>query len=473
MAFPELRYARINTCSECKEQCADGRRCAPVRQKLRKYAGIRPTSDGFDCALPISIDSHSICSYGCLYCFSDNLIQHREGRSRPVGQASLRTIERLFAGEPSKQLNIWRKALKYDRRNENGYPCPVQLGALNDPCDHIERQQGWLLEFIRLAIKYRQPVRISTKGTVFQLPEYLDAVAQAPELFWVAFSIITPDDDLIGQVDRRAPNASERLKTMAMLSREGVKVALRFRPMFPGLSDSTPAYPEAYKTLIEKSAEAGACAISYEVGFVPGAMVQETRWRWEKFGAIAGIPFIDLYKGFGSTMACMRPPPVWTENIMHAVRDEAHKHGMVCGVSDPVWKQLTDTGCCCGILPDDPVFGNWQEESATNQLLLAKQADKEIGPDDVIPAWAYEHGPAGIYNPGAGPKIAWEHRHGTWAGKLRATWNKPELQRSPLNYFQGALMPARRDDNGDLYYRYVGLERQYPERVPFWNVPPS
>ena len=323
-----------------------------------------------------------------------------------------------------------------------------------------------------MAIKYRQPVRISTKGTVFQSKEYLDAIAKAPELFWVAFSIITPDDEVLEQIDRRAPNATQRIRTMKALSSVGVKTALRFRPILPGISDATKEYPQAYKVLIEEAAEAGAGAISYEVGFVPGGMTKEVRARWNVLSKVAGVPFEKIYRGFGPIQSCMRPPHTWVENIMHAIRDEAHKHSMNVGVSDPVWKQLTDTGCCCGIMPDDPVFGNWEIESATNQLLLAKETGKVLGPKDIIPEWAYEHGWAGIANPGVGPLVAYKARHQTWAKRLHDLWNNLGAQRGPLEYFQGALQPVERK-NGDVFYKYVGLERQYPEHVPYWKVGPN
>jgi len=85
-------------------------------------------------------------------------------------------------------------ALKYDNRNTDGYPCPVQLGALTDPTDNIERQQGWLLDYFKIANKYGKPTRMSTKGNMFLLDEYLDGISERPELYWVAFSLITPDD---------------------------------------------------------------------------------------------------------------------------------------------------------------------------------------------------------------------------------------------------------------------------------------
>lgn len=378
---------------------------------------------------------------------------------------SAKLLDAQWLGVPQQRQRI----IFVGVRKDLGF-APVQLGAINDPCDHIERQQGWLLEFIKLAAKYNQPVRISTKGTVFQIPEYQRAIAQAPHLFWIAFSIITPDDELIEQTDRMAPNATERLKTMKILSDLGCSTSLRFRPILPGLSDSTPRYPKAYRTLIEKAAEAGAKAISYEVGFVPGLMPKGVRWRWQRLSSICDVPYRELYRSFGTRQACMRPPAVWTENIMHAIAEVGHEHGMTLGVSDPVWKQLTDTGCCCGILPDDPVFGNWEVESATNQLLIAKNTGKILGPDDIIPEWANSISATELVAPGVGPKAAYVHRHIMWTDKLRELWNNPEKERSPLNYFQGALMPDHRDENGDLFYHYEGLQRQYPESVPFWKI---
>ena len=469
LADDQPRHMTTDPCAGCAG-CQQHNVCEPARGDLRGYPGIRLTSDGFDCALPVSIDSHSHCSYGCLYCFSDNLMQHQGGTTRGVGQTSLLAVEKLFAGEPGKDREIYQKALRYDRRNAAGYPCPVQLGAINDPCDHIERQQGWLLRFIDLAIKYRQPVRISTKGTIFLLPEYLDRIAQAPHLFWVTFSMISGDDEIVKAIDRRAPLPSERLKTMAALSKVGVKTALRFRPILPGISDSTAREPDAYRVLIERAAAAGASAISYEVAFVPGAPQHEVAKRWARLEAVAKVPFRSLYRSFGPRHACMRPAYTWSEHVMHAIRDVAKAHGMAIGVSDPVWKQLGDTGCCCGMLPDDPVWGNWQPESATNRLLEA-QADptREIGPEDVTPAWAHDANISMICNAGVGPLRAWKTRHHSWADEIRRKWNDLKAQRGPLEYFQGALQPSRVDAEGNIYYKWRGLTRQH-KRTREWKV---
>ena len=70
MAEP-LRCERLNTCKECGS-CTGATLCKPAKKRLRNdYTGIRFTADGFDCALPVSIDSHTSCSYACMYCFSE------------------------------------------------------------------------------------------------------------------------------------------------------------------------------------------------------------------------------------------------------------------------------------------------------------------------------------------------------------------------------------------------------------------
>ena len=470
----ELRCKTVNTCKECFQtsaHCQDGHSCDIIRKKLRGYAGIRFTADGFDCALPVTIDSHSACSFSCAYCFSDNLMGHREStqKSSGIGQTSLGMLENIFKGSPSKTGDLFRLALKYDNRNKQGYPCPVQLGGVCDPCDNIERNQGWLLKFMKIAIKYEQPVRMSTKGNIFLQDEYLNVMKERPELFWVAFSIITPDDELLPKIDKQAPVPSERIECMRKLAGIGVHTSLRFRPVMPGISDKTPHYDHAHEVLIDQCAEAGTKAVSYEVVFVPGGMTQEMNDKWEAIEKVTKIPYRKIYASFGKRQSCMRPSYTWTEKIMHSIRDRAHKHHLWVGVSDPVWKQLTEHGCCCGIPNDHPVFGNWERESATNRLLEAKNNGGEMHVEDIIPPWAYKVREEGMVCYNAGPLVRYEGYHKKWAHTLMEVWNNIDKERSPMNYFQGAVQPSRVDEKGNIVYRYVGLERQHKE-PPFWNV---
>ncbi len=464
------RYMYKATCKECfqhKSNCGGNNVCIPIKRNLRSYNGIRLTADGFDCALPVTIDSHSKCSYACIYCFSPNISGHREGEDLDTGQTSLNSIESLFSGNDKSMENFYT-ALKFKNR-ANGYPCPVQLGGLTDPLDNIERNQGWFFEFVRLAQKYKQPVRISTKGNLFLEQEYLDVVAKTPELFWVNFSIISPDDKLMKLIDVGAPPPSERIQCMKNLTEIKVKTGLRFRPIIPGISDATPDYPRAYSDLINLAADAGARNISYEVAFLP-LLDPKAKPKWDAVEKITGIPYWEIYRKFGKKLPCNRASYIWTEQIMFAIHKAAKKREMFIGVSDPLWKQLNDGGCCCGIPPTDPVFGNWQRESATNQLVEARDTGKLLCPQDVIPKWALITKADQMYRPAIGPSGATFRQYFMWGDKMQEQWNDLTCERGPLQYFQGALRPVERKENGDMVFKYVGLERRNPKETPYWNI---
>lgn len=73
---------------------------------------------------------------------------------------------------------------------------------------------------------------------------------------------------------------------------------------------------------------------------------------------------------------------------------------------------------------------------------------------------------SGMVGPGiGGPKSAYMGQFTTWEDKLRQNWNS---ERGPMNYFQGALQIAGKDENGDLIYRYEGLKRKHIETE--WDV---
>jgi len=259
---------------------------------------------------------------------------------------------------------------------------------------------------------------------------------------------------------------------MKALADIGCKVSLRFRPMMPGLSDRTPRHRNAYQDLIEMCADAGARYISYETCFVPTRFNKEQSAAWDRMERNIGVPLKKIYRELGPNQACLRPSSSWTEQIMHAVHETAHANGMWVGVSDPTWKELNDGGCCCGMPPDDPVFGNWERENATNALVRARDdRDLVLTIDDIMPPWAERILQAQMCNLGTGPQTCYSKKHSTWADKLAEVWNDLKSERGTLSYFQGALQPVQLD-NGDVGYTFKGLERKDPKRTPYWSIFP-
>lgn len=458
----ELRFQRVNTCQECKS-CSTFTTCIPAKQVLNdEYKGIRFSADGFDCALPVSMDSHTMCSFSCIYCFSNFLEGHNQSATM-LRQYNLKRLEKVLSGDTGDPTF---KTLHMGLKRGSKQPCPIQLGAINDPFDNIERQQGWALQLPVLLKKYNQPCRISTKGTLLGLPEYLDAFS-LPEIFWVAFSIISIDDDLLAKIDRNAPSATARIATMKKLSERGVKTSLRFRPVMPNLSDRTPAHPKACQELIERCAEAGAGAVSMEAIFTPSVIKPEKKKDWDMLEQILGLPLRQIYQiNRVKGGACNRLRRELAEDMFYTARDVAHKCGMTFASSDPLFKHLNDTGCCCGIKPDDPIFGNWQRENATNVVVEARaNPGKKYTAKDGIPEWSNHQSMKGMcFATDARSQVM---SNTTWAEKLRKGWNDLKSNRGVLYYLQGILKPVGVDADGDIEYIYDEPIRKYMQRQLF------
>jgi hypothetical protein len=320
-----------------------------------------------------------------------------------------------------------------------------------------------------LFTKYEQAVRISTKGAkVVQNPKYLRKFEDGEGRYWVAWSLISADDSVLEQVDLDAPNCTERLKAMKALGALGVKNSLRFRPILPGISDSTRKEPKAWRTLLRKAAEAGCCAVSMEFAFVPGARPPHVEKMWKNIRKLAGFDIVKWYEETSIYGACLRSSRAWKEDLTYAIHEETKKLGMAFGISDPHWKELNDYGCCCGIDGEDPVFGGWMRKQATNALLDAKNAGKKVSARDGIPRWAKRIKMDKLVVM-TGAHNAYRRATRMWADKLRDNWNDLKGARGPLGYFEGVLFPVGRTKKGDVLYEYRKPKRER-RRSPHFKV---
>jgi len=472
---PKKKKELKGICASCN--LCDGTLCSDVVREMdinyqypekfpETYQGIRFTADAMDCALPISIDSHSGCSYNCLYCFANNL-QRAPDRNPAIIQRAI-TSGSFYSEWNIKKLEKFLARDMRDVQSVEMYKlldagCPVQFGALGDPFDELERHSGWAKKAIPLFIKYGIPVRISTKGgTLLQEPEYLKLFEESPDQFWVAFSIISNSDSLIEKIDLKAPNTTERLKAMKALTDMGCHASLRFRPFLPGVSDAYPGEPEAWKKLMERSKAAGARAISFEYIFLHNhltdrqEMMQRAMQRAMKNPNFAKEWHLASKQG----ETCRRGTRVTKYAQTIAIRDYAHELGMVFGISDPHFKELNDTGCCCG-MPEsgDKWFSNWSRRQIAEVIVQARRAYERgehvlFSFEDWSPEWAMKMPLIKMVNLGN-----WHNarrlQNVTFGDHMRKKWNNPKHPRSPYLYFDKVFVPVGVDElTGDLVYEY-------------------
>ena len=200
-----------------------------------------------------------------------------------------------------------------------------------------------------------------------------------------------------------------------------------------------------------------------------------TKKRFQTLEDVASFPLTKFYKANTAVQGlCLRANKYWKEDLTFACKEECKKIGMVFAVSDPHWKELNDVGCCCGILPDDPVFGNWQRKNGLQGLLTAKENHEKTGHgevhwDDVCPPWYNEATAQGMFCVTGAKGALGQKKKETWGDHLRfAYWNDPKAYRSPTNYFQDVLKPVGLDDKKNVVYKYTPAERRHMKTQ--WDV---
>jgi hypothetical protein len=148
------------------------------------------------------------------------------------------------------------------------------------------------------------------------------------------------------------------------------------------------------------------------------------------------------------------------------------KNNIVCGISDPDFKELNTSGSCCG-MPDNfsknERLENWTHSQLTYHIMQARRKYHKTGQktylkfSDVYQNESYldesELANDHIASIGTSQAIRkiWSFRR-----ILRKIWNNLNSPANPMNYFHGKLMPVNTDSEGNIIYVYSPLE--YEER---------
>ena len=420
-------------------------------------SGIRFSSDGADCSVPLAIDSRNFCTFKCVYCFGQNLMRNpdRNPALRQKKQLSIKRLEKFLNRELKDPVSL------------AAYPLldagvPVQLGALGDSFDETELVTTWAKQAIPLFRKYRVPVRIGTKGgRVLQLPEYLRLFENDSDMFWFAFSIICNDDDLVSKIDIRAPVTSERLRAMSLLTKLGCKASLRFRPFLPGVSDTFPGGPpNAWEVLIDRCHEAGARAISYEWLFLNrNNTPRQESLNQHLFEKMGNPNFGEYWKKNSPKESAMRGKKLDKYEMTMRIKEKVLGLGWTFGISDPHYREENTTFSCCAFPDDDPWFGKYNRDQLTRVLVEGRRAYDEGRPwsvtfSDWVPDWAKKIKKRMCVSLGDAHTHK-KYQYQTIADDWRNKWNNPNKARGPEIYFRESLVPTGTDEaTGDLIYEY-------------------
>ena len=406
------------------------------------YLSPRWTGEIADCSLPVTLDTYSNCSFGCVYCFSQYQRGIGGGKeeyfAKNVKSINVEKVKRILSGEDTKsQFYQYVK----DKR-------PIQYGGLSDQFDGYERKYGKTYELLKYLREINYPICFSTKAAwVFHDERYRELFRGADN--WnVKFSIITLDEHDAAKIEVGVPSPRERLNAMheyTTLSKGGA--TLRLRPFIIGVSDKT------YLDLIRAAHEAGATAVTTEFFCLEMRSVNLAKEHYKTISDCCGFDIVEFYRKHSSGSGYLRLNRKIKEPYIRKMQELCQELGMRFYVSDAHFKECSDNCCCCALNPD----WNYSRGHFAAALQIAKKTG-EVHWKDIEKDMYFLEFPA-VYGIGVQVARSSSERKAkfesmTMKQYLRYIWNDPKQGQSPYKLFGGVLIPNGKDESGDVIYKY-------------------
>jgi len=323
---------------------------------------------------------------------------------------------------------------------------PLHWGGLSDPADEFEKRFKRGYEIIQFLAEIQYPTLFSIKGDAFLQPEYLDIFSKNKDLFKFQVSITSADEKMAQGIEMGVPTPTRRLEMMKALHDVGCEVMLRLRPYIIGYSDKN------IEELLVRSKEAGSTAVSMEFFCLERRAAGYLRERYEQMNSVLGFNVYDYYKHLsrGSAGGYARLNPDTKAKYVKQVYQLCRKLGMRFACSDAHFKELNDTGCCCGL--DDS--WNWSRGQYTNALIKCRKSGtvcwKDIEKDT---AWEKKWKFSEVRNCASWKRYR-RHKHLDCQSAKLNIWNDPKNKSSPYRYFDGRMVPVSLDGNKNMIYKY-------------------
>lgn len=404
------------------------------------YQSPRWSAEIADCSMPMTFDTYSNCSYGCLYCFSQYQRAIGNGKEeylhKQVRSVNVERVKRIFLEPDRYQFGEYVKARKV-----------MQWGGLSDQFDEFERRYGKTLELLRFFREIDYPLCFSTKATWWLDDSRYTELFKDNKKWNCKFSIITLDEDKARQIERGVDSPKKRLEAIgkfAALNAGGA--TLRFRPFVIGVS--TPRHLD----LIREAARQGATAVSTEF-FCVEQRSQVLKDNMPIFNELCGFDVMRFYRKYSCSSGYLRLNRKVKEPFLLDMKRVCEEEcGMRFYVSDAHFKELCHNGCCCGL----PENWNYSRGQWCNALQIAKANGtvrfSEIS-RDIYSLLKFDWGRAEGFNANSSEKRA-KFAGMTMADYMRWLWNNPQAGQGPYKLFEGILVPTGKDENGDLIYAY-------------------
>lgn len=413
------------------------------------YASPRWTAEIADCSMPMTFDTYSNCSFGCMYCFAQfqrGIGGAKESYMRKeVASVNVDKIKRMFT-DPDNYGGQFKDYIKQRK--------VMQWGGMSDEFDGFERKYGVTLELLRFFKEINYPLCFSTKATWFTNDERYMELIRGQRNWNFKFSIITLDERKAHIIERGVPTPQERLRAIERIAcADAGGATLRLRPFIIGVSTPT------YLDLIREAGQRGATALSTEF-FCVEQRSNTLRAFLPTLNELCGFDIMDFYRKYSVSTGYLRLNRKVKEPFINNMEQACKEQGMRFYVSDAHFKERCANGSCCGL----PANWNYSRGQFCEALQIAKEKGHvtwdDIKADIVGLHTKYGFDVCGCTKP-KGFNIGTSERKAkltgmTMAEHLRWLWNNPQAGQNLYKMFEGIVVPDGKDENGNLIYKYNG-----------------
>lgn len=189
---------------------------------MKKFEALNVSSKFAICGLPIRVDTYKNCSFGCIYCFSNN---------RKICEFE-KTFQIANLESVSKRLNrIFNKG-ECDSTNFLdtliAQGITWHCGGMSDPFQPIEGKYHITKQLVDICNQYGISILFSTKT------DNIYGAEVRPDLHTFQLSISNTDNRK--DIERGVPDIEKRYKFYRELKAAGFRVGIRIQPFIPDVS---------------------------------------------------------------------------------------------------------------------------------------------------------------------------------------------------------------------------------------------
>jgi DNA repair photolyase len=433
--------------------------------KMPGYYSPRISSEINDCSLPLTFDSYSKCSMNCEFCFASLQKCNTPGAvTAPLQGVNVQKLLNMIDGKtsPGGEAQAF-----YDFFFSKKFI--FHWGGLADPFCKFEKKFSKGYTIMKELADRKYPTLFSFKGNTILDDKYLQLFDDYKHNNSFAFqlSIVTADDKLSKTLERGVPPPSERFKIMKILSDMGYWTVLRLRPYIIGVTDLS------IDEILVKGLNAGMNAISTEFYALEGRTNEQSVKQYEVMAKLTHVDnIINHFKVLSPVErgTYRRLNRHIKEPYVKKLYKFCAENNLVFACSDPDYKELSMTSCCCSLPenhPKNPDFNNYLKLQLTDAMKRARRLYHTTG-ERMLLTFDDTYGKEESFlddkdlshqNYGCTAHNYAYRKQLTTRHIIQAQWNTLQSSASPSRYFHGKVMPIGLDELGEnLVYQYMPSE---------------